>query len=116
MSNLPHTFFKANDETLEYRRDNVDRIQIVKSLHNFDQMKLNNHFTLDPEQYHGHSSKFKHLKCLHNVTIYSLLFYSKILEKLTQRNYSISVNSTNQLNHCQTKKIGTKVFNFLYHL
>ena len=53
--------------TLEYRRDRADMIQIYKSIHNLDELKWDNMFSLSTGGLRGHNLKFIKMKSHNNI-------------------------------------------------
>ena len=49
--------------TLEYRRDRYDMIQVYKALHDIDDIKWQNMFTLSANQTRGHHLKLVKKRC-----------------------------------------------------
>ena len=53
--------------TLEYTQDRADMIQIYKAIHNLDELKWDNMFSLSTGGLRGHNLKFIKMKCRNNI-------------------------------------------------
>jgi hypothetical protein len=60
--------------TLEYRRDRYDMLQVYKALHNIDDIKWHDMFSLATNQTRGHSLKLSKKRCNSTQRLHSFSF------------------------------------------
>ena len=81
--------------TLEYRRDRYDMLQVYKALHNTDDIKWHDMFSLVTNQTRGHSLKL-----------------SKKRSNSTQRLHSFSFCIVDQWNNLPQEKVSARTVNY----